>query len=286
MEGSRVEEDKPSGAKTSGSSPRYRGVGWNKRGKKWQVRITVNGKMKSLGYFADEIAAARAYDAFVIAKKINKPLNFPDGAAAKGHVVTSSKSSRFRGVCWNKRGKKWLVTIYADGKKKNLGSFAEEIAAARAYDAFVIAKKLNKPLNFPGEAAAKGHVVILKQSKKLQALLRKAAKKISNFRGVWWHTTRQKWQALMNDGGTCCTIGVYDDEVEAARAYDAYAVANSIDTPPNFPNENEDNMVAEAARVRPALKKRKKTASKTSRFRGVSRNESATKWQVNIQVGE
>ena len=127
MEGSRVEEDKPAGAKTSGSSSRYRGVGWQKANKKWQVRITVGGKVKSLGYFADEIAAARAYDAFVIAKKLNKPLNFSGGAAAKGHVVTLSTTSRFRGVSLNKTKKKWEVKIRFDGKRKFIGRFADSV---------------------------------------------------------------------------------------------------------------------------------------------------------------
>ena len=72
------------GAKSGGRSSKYRGVGWHKTNKKWQVKIWVDGKTKSLGSFANEIAAARAYDAFVIAKKLNKLLNFPGGAAAKG----------------------------------------------------------------------------------------------------------------------------------------------------------------------------------------------------------
>ena len=79
MEGSRVEEDKPAGAKTSGSSSRYRGVSWHKKNKKWCVSIYADGKQKNIGSFVDEIAAARAYDAFVIAKKLNKSLNIFGG---------------------------------------------------------------------------------------------------------------------------------------------------------------------------------------------------------------
>ena len=102
-------------------SSQYRGVSKSqKKGKKWSVTVynrqkvatapvgkcIVHPSKKRLGYFDDEIAAARAYDAFVIAQKLNKPLNFPDTAAAKGHAVASTKS-RFRGVCWEKRWKKW-----------------------------------------------------------------------------------------------------------------------------------------------------------------------------------
>lgn len=41
-------------------------------------------------------------------------------------------SSRFKGVCRRRNG--WMACIYADGKTKHLGDFAEEADAARAYD--------------------------------------------------------------------------------------------------------------------------------------------------------
>ena len=119
-------------AKTIGCSSKYRGVSWNKGGKKWRVQITVDGKKKHIGYFADQTAAARAYDTFAIAEKLNKPLNFPGDAAAKGHVVTSSNSSLFRGVCWHKRDQKWEVKIRVDGKRKHIGYFVDEVEAVHA----------------------------------------------------------------------------------------------------------------------------------------------------------
>jgi hypothetical protein len=43
-------------------------------------------------------------------------------------------TSRYRGVCWVKRRGKWKAAIQVDGRTYNLGSFASEIEAARAYD--------------------------------------------------------------------------------------------------------------------------------------------------------
>lgn len=40
----------------------YKGVSWNKRCKKWQVRIYVEGKETHLGYFKDIVEAAKVYD--------------------------------------------------------------------------------------------------------------------------------------------------------------------------------------------------------------------------------
>ena len=41
---------------------KYKGVYWNRARKKWVAAIRFRGKTYDLGYFTDEIAAARAYD--------------------------------------------------------------------------------------------------------------------------------------------------------------------------------------------------------------------------------
>lgn len=44
-------------------------------------------------------------------------------------------SSKYKGVCWAKRDRTWRAYINVEGKRKNLGSFPDEVAAALAYDA-------------------------------------------------------------------------------------------------------------------------------------------------------
>lgn len=46
----------------SHKTSRYKGVHWRKRGKKWAAAIRCNNKTHHLGYFHDEVKAARAYD--------------------------------------------------------------------------------------------------------------------------------------------------------------------------------------------------------------------------------
>ena len=45
-----------------GDSSKLKGVSWYKQTQKWQAQIQVDGKSKHLGYFTDEIEAARAYN--------------------------------------------------------------------------------------------------------------------------------------------------------------------------------------------------------------------------------
>lgn len=62
-----------------GSTSQYKGVHWNKKKKRWQSRITVNEKIRHLGYFINEDDAGRAYDEQ--ARKLfgeYARLNFPD----------------------------------------------------------------------------------------------------------------------------------------------------------------------------------------------------------------
>ena len=54
---------------------KYVGVSWSKEMKKWHAKITIDGKMKTLGYYHDEKEAARMYDEQ--AALLGKPVNFP-----------------------------------------------------------------------------------------------------------------------------------------------------------------------------------------------------------------
>ena len=48
--------------KRENSSSKYKGVTWQKATKKWMVRIDIHGEQKLVGFFKDEILAAKAYD--------------------------------------------------------------------------------------------------------------------------------------------------------------------------------------------------------------------------------
>lgn len=49
--------------KLKSCSSKFKGVYWKKQYKKWCSRIKINNKFKHLGYFDNEIEAAKTYDA-------------------------------------------------------------------------------------------------------------------------------------------------------------------------------------------------------------------------------
>lgn len=59
-----------------------------------------------------------------------------------------SSTSRFHGVCWNKRKGKWMAGIWVEKKYIYLGYFNDEILAAKAYDKFILENVIRKKPNF------------------------------------------------------------------------------------------------------------------------------------------
>ena len=48
------------------------------------------------------------------------------------------RSSRFKGVCWDKAGRRWVVYICHNGRNRFVGQFTDEIEAAQAYDRMAV----------------------------------------------------------------------------------------------------------------------------------------------------
>ena len=100
-------------------------------------------------------------------------LNFP----RPGEAVKEKPSSQYRGVGWRKNERKWAAKLRFDGRNRHLGSFDDEIDAARAYD--TAARKHvatdRRHLNFPTEDEKLNEVPL------------------SSYRGVFWHKVTRRW---------------------------------------------------------------------------------------------
>jgi hypothetical protein len=145
--------DRLMAAALSQKPSRFTGVNWDKTSGKWLARGSLGGKQFHIGRFEDEVEAAKAYDAKArslrgAATKTNFNL---DGSECCNNKKKKEDTSKFMGVCWNKKQCKWVAQIYHEGKTQGIGSFTDEVEAAKAWDAK--ARSLRGPttttLNFP-----------------------------------------------------------------------------------------------------------------------------------------
>jgi hypothetical protein len=150
-------------------------VTWNRDVKKWRAQISIGGKIVGLGYYMGEDEAAREYDRAALRRSgLSTMTNFPasdytneppqDGATTLGGEPLTSK---FNGVYWNLKAKKWRAQIRIGNKKVYLGLYMEEDAARVRDLAKLRFRGLGVDLNFPlceytnaaGEVVYPPHVI-------------------------------------------------------------------------------------------------------------------------------
>lgn len=132
------------------------------------------------------------------------------GALPPMPASSSDKSrrytSQFPGVCWNKSKNKWKSQIYEGGTMRHIGSFDDELAAAKAYEV----------------AVAKGFAAAVEE-------LRPASsrKKGSKYLGVALCKQRgpnkKPWKAQIWFNSKAYSLGNHESELTAAEAYAAAA---------------------------------------------------------------
>jgi hypothetical protein len=134
---------------------KYKGVCWIKERKGWLAKIRINGKGKLLGLYTTEEAAANAYNHY--AREYHKEYalfnDVPFDNEWKNKEIHDRKNgsgkSKYIGVSYRPKYDDWIVTISKNHKSMYLGTFKDEIEAAKAYNAKAIElhgdkAKLNK----------------------------------------------------------------------------------------------------------------------------------------------
>ena len=142
-------------------------------------------------------------------------------------IHKNKKTSKYRGVFYDKKNKKWQVTTHIGGVRKDMGCYKDEIAAAEVFDMYITHNKIEYvELNFP--------------DKKNEYLSRKyvpyTKKKMYQYIGV--KKNHSKFLARITHNGIDKCIIRSNDQLECAKAYDKYIVDNNISSKIlNFPED-------------------------------------------------
>lgn len=238
--------------KKKNSSSKYIGVCYDKVGQRWTTSISHNSKHVFSSSYNDEEACARSRDLYLIQHLPDEQykLNFEwsdddvifwkkelddiksnqtkkpryDGVESTFHKKPDAEtSSKYYGVTYNKKNKRWDAVVVKNKKVVYKRSFNTESVGARARDLYILhfLKNNGYRLNFEWS-----YDDISKWKEKISELEHKSS---SNYHGVYYDNQTEKWMTTLEYKKKCLFRKRYQIEEHAARARDLYILLNLKD---------------------------------------------------------
>ena len=218
-------------------------IGVRKQSGKYQARIKIDGKLKSLGTYDTAKQAAKAHDkeAIKLRKpfyKLNYPKNAPVGYTPIQKTLRSDNTVGYRGVRGvSKYRKKYQAFITIDSKSVYIGNYDTTKEAAIAYDRAILkAKRSTSLLNFPDMV----HNLDVEPKRK------KYKRSSTGYRGVT-KVPSGKFKSQISIRGKRIIMCGFDTAIQAALAYDQAAIKagrkkSTLNFPDGLPIKQESDL--------------------------------------------
>jgi hypothetical protein len=264
--------------KRKGSKIPYIGVArsWSK----WRATIKIDDETYSLGNFHTPEEAALVYDAccryhfgeFALCNfDGDEKYSVTEARARADKRRLEEKSSKYVGLTWFSQISRWHAGIRYGGIDYSLGTYDNEVDAAKAYDAcaryFYGAAAHTNFLQGESRSPAKQRRLSLQNH-------RATGRKTSSYNGVW--RSRDKWAAAVYINSVQKVIGYFATEVEAAKAYDAcMRFYHPVGSFTNFEGTEKQSI---------EFFRRRKTRPSVSRFRGVRWFKRGRCWHAKFAI--
>lgn len=211
----------------------YKGISFCNEKQKWKAELKRNYKTIFLGYFETELDAAKVYNnyaAFVnmtqntnyilndIPDYITTPIDVP---SANQELLLQNKTSKYIGVSYDYNRDYFVVSIKYNSKTYHLGNNVSEIECAKIYNQQAL--YLNNHFNtdyilndIPGYTTIEKNI-------HSEILKNKENNKSSKYHGVTFSKQKNKFQALLVHNKKQIYIGTFENELDAAKAYNIKA---------------------------------------------------------------
>lgn len=224
-----------SASRTARRLARYTGVS-RVRGR-WKAQLRVGGVSHTLGSFESAEEAALFRERALVFHDAQALRNFPGQPVKPASVEEIQResallrkeqrgtSSRYFGVVFSPDSvldRPWAARLQLGGSSEPLGFWECEEQAAEAFDrALRFYKGPKRLFNFPDRDLEPADAEALRVEARQRFFKSRTS---SRFRGVTWVSERKAWLAFLRYKNRAMKLGYFEDERDAARAYDRKSI--------------------------------------------------------------
>jgi len=225
---------KLTGQRLRNKTGNYKGVFWNKEKNKWRSSLKLDYKEIFLGYFDSELDGAKAYNDYALYLNQTKdtnyllndienytitPRNIPE---ENKKTIFNNKTSKYNGVSYDSIRNHYQAGIKYKQKSYHLTTNIDELECAKIYNQQALYFNNTYGTNYilndiPNYVTIPNNVYCTLQKEKI-------SNKSSKYHGVTFSKQVNKYKALIVYNKKQICLGSFENELDAAKAYNKRAI--------------------------------------------------------------